>query len=131
MKYCTNCGSPVAEGAKFCENCGARLAAQAGPAAQTAPTAQAAQAEERVFEPPYYDRAPRQDDAMATVVKVFLILGCITFGWAVIPLAWCIPITVSIFRKLNNGEPIGVGLKVCAMLFVNLIAGILLLCMPE
>ena len=118
MKYCSNCGSAVKEGARFCENCGVPLAGQPAEA-------------ERVYEPPYYENASRRDDGLATVAKVFLVLGCIAFGWALIPLAWCIPITVSIFRKLNNGEPIGVGLKVCAMLFVNLIAGILLLCMED
>ena len=68
---------------------------------------------------------------MCTVIKVFLILSCVGLGWAIIPLAWCIPMTVSIFRKLNSGEPIGTGLKVCTLLFVNLVAGILLLCMED
>ena len=116
MKFCTNCGKPLGEGVNFCENCGASIAAQA-----------AVRAAETVYDAP----PVRRDDAMCIVVKVFLILGCITFGWALIPLAWCIPITVSIFRKLKTGEPIGTGLKVCALIFVNLIAGILLLTMPE
>ena len=119
MKYCTNCGSPLAEGMNFCGNCGVPVAGQA---AETA---------ERVYEPPYYDAPRQRDDGLVTVAKVFLILGCIGFGVFLIPLAWCIPITVSIFRKLNSGEEIGAGLKVCALLFVNLIAGILLLCLPE
>ena len=119
MKYCSNCGSPIPETAKFCDNCGTPLAAQATSEAMP------------VYEPPYYDAAPRRDESMCTVVKVFLILGCISIGWAIIPLAWCIPMTVSIFRKLNSGEPIGTGLKVCTLLFVNLVAGILLLCMED
>jgi hypothetical protein len=105
MNFCGNCGVPVA-----------------GQAAETAT---------RVYEPPYYDAPPRRDDGLVTVIKVFLILGCISFGALLIPLAWCIPMTVSIFRKLDSGEPIGTGLKVCTLLFVNLIAGILLLCLPE
>ena len=119
MKYCTNCGSPLTEGMNFCGNCGVPVAGQA---AETAT---------RVYEPPYYDAPPRRDDGLVTVAKVFLILGCIGFGVFLIPLAWCIPITVSIFRKLRSGEEIGVGLKVCTLLFVNLIAGILLLCMED
>ena len=118
MKYCTNCGSPLSEGMNFCGNCGVPVGAG---------TAEA----ELVYVPPYYDAPPRRDDGLVTVAKVFLILGCIGFGVFLIPLAWCIPITVSIFRKLNSGEEIGAGLKVCALLFVNLIAGILLLCLPE
>ena len=119
MKYCTNCGSPISETAKFCGNCGVPAAGQTGEA-------------ERVYEPPYYENGPRRrDDGMVTVIKVFLILSCIGLGMFLIPLAWCIPMTVSIFRKLNSGEPIDTGLKVCTLLFVNLIAGILLLCMED
>ncbi len=75
--------------------------------------------------------APRKDDTMEIIVKIFLILGCISSGWALIPLLWTIPITVSIFGKLKRREPIGTGLKICTLLFVNLIAGIILLCMDE
>lgn len=39
--------------------------------------------------------------------------------------------TVSLCRKLKNKEPIGIGFKICMLLFVNMIAGILLLCMKE
>ncbi len=117
MKCCTHCGSPMNEKMKFCAICGVPLAGQ---------TAEA----ERVYEPPYYDNdSRRRDDGLVTVTKVFLVLGCIAVGWALIPLAWCIPMTVSIFRKLDSGEEIGVGLKVCTLLFVSRVAGILLLCM--
>ena len=40
MKYCTNCGSPLAEGMNFCGNCGVPVGGQAAEA-------------ERVYEPPY------------------------------------------------------------------------------
>ncbi len=120
MRYCTNCGRPLGETSNFCENCGAPVAGR-----------EAERAAVPAYDPPVYEAPVRRDDAMCIVVKVFLILGCITFGWALIPLAWCIPMTVSIFRKLNSGEPIGTGLKVCTLLFVNLIAGILLLCMED
>ena len=75
--------------------------------------------------------APQKDDTMETVVKVFLILGCISMGWAIIPLAWCIPITATVFKRFKNGEPVGTGLKICTLLFVNLIAGICLLCIDD
>ena len=120
MRYCTNCGSPLGEASNFCEHCGAPVMGR-----------EAQRAEVLVYEAPFRDAPPRRDDGMVTVVKVFLILGCIGFGCLLIPLAWCIPITVSIFRKLNDGEPIGAGLKVAALLLVNLIAGILLLCMED
>lgn len=41
MAFCTNCGSPVEDGAKFCTNCGAPLAPRpAAPAAQPQPQPQ-------------------------------------------------------------------------------------------
>lgn len=39
--------------------------------------------------------------------------------------------TVSMSRKLKNGQPISVGFKVCTLLFLNTVSGILLLCIPE
>lgn len=47
------------------------------------------------------------------------------------PLAWVIPMSIIILKKMKNKEPIGVGLKICTLIFVNTIAGILLLCKNE
>lgn len=71
------------------------------------------------------------DDGLAIASKIFLILGCISSGWLLIPLAWTLPITISICGKLKRGEHIGTGLKIAALLFVNLIGGILLLCRSD
>ena len=46
-------------------------------------------------------------------------------------LAWCIPMTIHFARKLKNGESVGTAFKVCTLLFVNIIAGILMFCMPK
>jgi len=35
--------------------------------------------------------------------------------------------TVVYFRKVKNHEPIGTGFKVCSLLFVSLVGGILML----
>lgn len=72
-----------------------------------------------------------EDDTMSTVAKVFLIIGCIAQGWLILPLAWCLPITITVFNSIRDKKPIGTGIKVCALLFVNLIAGICLLCMND
>ena len=34
-------------------------------------------------------------------------------------------------NKVKNGEPVGVGLKICMLLFVSLIGGIFALCMGD
>lgn len=107
MKYCVHCGAEMLDEAVICVKCGRSVAAK-----KTAVTQQ-------------------EDDTMNTVIKVFLILGCISQGWMLIPLAWCIPITVSICNALRDNRPVSTGMKICSLLFVSLVAGICLLCKNE
>jgi hypothetical protein len=51
-----------------------------------------------------------------------------SLAMTIVPLAWSIPMGIILVRKTRNGEPISTGFKVCILLFVDLIAGILLLC---
>ncbi len=104
MKFCQKCGKEIADEAVICPGCGCAVDGAAKP------------------------QANGGDDGLAVAAKVFLILGCIAQGWLLLPLAWCLPITISICGRMKRNEPVGTGLKVCALLFVNLIAGILLLC---
>lgn len=105
--FCRFCGAEVHDEAVICVKCGCSL-------------------ETKIQVP-----QDSKDDTLATVVKVFMILGCIANGWLLLPLAWCIPMTVSVFRHLKEKKPIGTGMKVCSLLFVNLIAGICMLCMDD
>ena len=108
MKFCVHCGNEIHEEAVVCVKCG------------------------RSVEPTKPAAAKNSgDDTMAVVAKVFLVLGCISQGWLLLPLAWCLPITISVFHALRDKRPVGTGLKVCTLLFVNLIAGICLLCMDD
>ncbi|MBE7018110.1 MAG: zinc-ribbon domain-containing protein [Ruminococcaceae bacterium] len=107
MKYCTHCGAQMHDEAVICIKCGCSVAPQT-----PAPVKE-------------------KDDTMEIVVKVLMILSCIAQGWLLIPLAWCIPMTVSVFHSFRDNKPISTGMKVCVLLFVNLISGILLLCMKD
>lgn len=109
MKYCTHCGAEVFDEAVVCVRCGCRLEN----IRQEAGTANNA------------------DSGLQTAVKVFLIIGCVFQGWLLIPLAWCLPITISIFHSFRDRRPVSTGMKICTLLFVNLIAGICLLCMHD
>lgn len=60
---------------------------------------------------------------------VYTIVTIISFFLCLLPLAWRIPMTVSVSQKTRKQQPVSVGMKVCTLIFVNLIAGILLLCM--
>lgn len=113
MKYCTNCGTQLEDNVSFCPNCGTPVNAQPAPqpAAQPAQTVQT----EKKF------------TGLQTVAFVFMILSTIAMGWTLIPLAWCIPMTVSYYNCIKQGRPVGMGLKVCTLLFVSLISGILML----
>ena len=104
MKYCSHCGRELLDEAVICPSCGCRVRSSS-----------------------FMDAEDRK--VFKLIIKIFMIIGCISSGWSLIPLLWTIPMTVHVFKKLNNNEPIGTGFKICALLFVNLIAGIMLLCM--
>ena len=62
--FCTHCGAEINDDAFVCVKCGCRVD-------QKLPAAQA---------------NAQRDDTMVTVIKVFLILGCIAEGWLLIPI---------------------------------------------
>lgn len=104
--FCTRCGAEIHEEAVICINCGCPVAKNT---ATNLPT--------------------ETDNVLEIIIKVFLVLGCLSLGWLLIPLIWCIPLTVIVFNRLGKKKKIGVGIKICVLLFVNLVAGICLLCM--
>lgn len=105
MKYCSHCGAQVNDEAEICVNCGCRISQKKSESSST----------------------------LATLAKVFMILGTIVMGFStfLIGLAWCIPMTIAVCRRLDNNEPVGIALKVCSLLFVSLVGGILLLCISD
>ena len=104
MKFCTKCGNELIDEAVVCTKCGCLV--------------------EKV------QQKNNSESGLKTAAKIFMILGTIGLGIScfLIPLAWCIPMTVVYFSKIKKGEPVGTGFKVCSLLFVNTIAGILMLC---
>ena len=65
------------------------------------------------------------------VAKGFMIFATVIQGVYLIPLLWCIPMTVSYSNRIKKNKPVSTGFKVCVLLFVNWIAGILMLCDKE
>ncbi len=63
---------------------------------------------------------------MKTAAKVFIIIGMITGFWTILPL-----IFGGIALSKMSKNQLTTGWKICVLLFVNLIAGIILLCMPN
>lgn len=108
MKYCSKCGTEVFDEAVVCPKCGCLI--------------QGADVLTSTYK--------SSNSGLKTAVKVFLILGCISTAIVgyLIPLCWTIPMTVSYWRRANNFLPVSTGFKICSLLFVNIIAGILMLC---
>ncbi len=71
MKYCTKCGNELFDEAVICPKCGCPV--------------------ENAKLPQTIDRS----SGSKTATKVFMIIGCIVSAFFyLIPLAWCIPMTV-------------------------------------
>lgn len=107
MKYCSHCGAQIEDDAVVCVHCGCKVD-EDKPAEKS-----------------------ENSSTLDTVIKVFMIIGTVCSGFAIIPLAWCIPMTLSVFNSIKNRTPISMGMKICVLLFVNLIAGICLLCRKD
>lgn len=104
MKYCGNCGNELKENADVCLNCGAATDKfKASGRHRTGPS------------------------GLQITAKVFMIIGTVVSGIFIIPLAWCLPMTIKYSRRIKRGEDVGVGFKVSTLLFVNTISGILML----
>ena len=153
MKYCSQCGAQMADEAAFCPQCGAAAGAsqqQSQPQYQQPQQTQYQQPQQTQYQQPQQTQyqqpqqtqypyqqpqyqQPQKESGMKTAAKVFMIIGTVAMGVAgyLIPLAWCIPMTVSYFKKVKTGQPISTGFKVCSLLFVSLVGGILMLCDNE
>ena len=107
MKYCTHCGKELLDEAIFCPGCGCTV------------------------ETPEKN-VPADDstnETLGLIAKIFMIISCVCFGLLLIPLCWTVPMTIAVSNKLKNKEPISVTLKVCTLIFVITVSGIVLLCL--
>ena len=106
MKYCAKCGKELLDEAIICMGCGCSTEPTTTVIPQTA----------------------QPISGLQMAAKILMIIGTVIMGLYIIPLAWCLPITLSYCKKLKNNEPVSTGFKVCSLLFVSLIGGILMLC---
>ncbi len=113
MKYCSVCGKELNDDASYCDKCGAKTS--------DVGTNDVARNENGTV-------IAKHDETLSLLAKILMILSCIGGAIALIPLAWCIPMTVSYWRAVEENRPVSTGFKVCTLIFVNIIAGILMLC---
>lgn len=100
MKYCTKCGHELVDEAVICTNCGCAVQG---------------------------NKTEENASSLQKAAKILMIIATVVSGLYIIPLAWCIPMTVSYCKKIKRKEPVGMGFKICSLLFVSLVAGVLML----
>lgn len=137
MRYCQHCGSEIHEDAVICVHCGRSLEQQKPAQSSTKSNSDTLITIAKVFMIISCVATPAIGllyglifliPAIATATAELLIIPIIIILCCCIPLAWTLPLTISVHNKSKNHEPVGTGIKVCTLIFVNMIAGILLLC---
>ncbi len=131
MKFCKNCGTQLEDAVAFCPQCGATCEQPQQQAYQQPQQPQQQAYQQQAYQQPYqqpYAPAPRPISGLATAAKILMIVSTVVMGLYLFPLAWCIPMVISYNNKLKNGEPVSIAFKICTLLFVNTIAGVLMLC---
>lgn len=142
--YCRKCGNEIMDEAVICPKCGCLTGTQPLPTTQ----------------PNSSTNNKKTNSGLQTAAKIFLILACIGSGISTFSMfiscvsmnalapeltgvygifaVICIGIfildicmTTHYTKAINEGIPVGTAFKVCTLLFVNLIAGILMLCDKE
>ena len=63
---------------------------------------------------------------MELVAKIFIIIGMVVGFWSILPLIF----GIIALKKLKE-KKMTTGWKICTLIFVNLVAGIILLVMPK
>lgn len=71
--------------------------------------------------------ATDNDKTLRLIAFIFCLVSTIFAGWALIPLAWMIPMTVISYGIYKGTKKNTVAFGVCTLIFVSLVSGILLL----
>jgi uncharacterized membrane protein YvbJ len=65
--------------------------------------------------------------AIKIVAKVFMIVSSAISAIFILPLAWVLPMTIHYCNAISNHQKVGIGFKICTLIFVNTVAGVLML----
>lgn len=84
---------------------------------------------------PYYGQAvpaagyvqSNNDTTLRLIAFILCIVSTVSVCWAIIPLAWMIPMTVRCWGIYKGTKPNTTAFGVCTLIFVSIIGGILLL----
>ena len=87
--------------------------------------AQAAYAQTAYVQP---EMMSSTDQSLRLAAFVFCIISAVATCWAIVPLAWMIPMCVRSWGIYKGKKPNTTAFGVCTLIFVSLVGGILLLC---
>ena len=139
---CSCCGNEVREDERYCNKCGQNNEGYVErkpiekveiyhqqPNNTTYSQPQPTYNQTNIYQQTNY-QVTKPDSGVTTAAKVFMIIGTVLMAIStyLIGLAWCIPMCIYYFNRVKDGQPIGTGFKVCSLLFVSLLGGILMLC---
>ena len=111
MKFCTHCGNEVNDDAVICVKCGCAIS------------------KEKVDE--VTSKKDETKTTMCLIAFILNILSTISLGAFIIPLAWCIPMTIRSYKMYKGEKEITTDFGVCELIFLNTISGILHLVAKE
>ena len=86
MKYCPRCGAVLDDRDEYCKNCGEQ------------------------FNKGEFNNNIAIIDTLNLVSFILMLISTIFLGFAIIPLAWCIPMTVSCYTNYKNHQVSSIGL---------------------
>lgn len=128
--YCDKCGFKLLEDQNFCPKCGNRIKRETYSFVDKDAFGEDAN---DGYDDRDRDEGYRQTDSdvIVSITKVFLIITCVLCSFAIIPLLWCIPMTVHYYKTIEQDERLSVSFKVCALIFMGIIPGVLMLIDPD
>ena len=107
--FCTKCGKEIQDEAVMCPHCGV-------------PTDNFKKETKNA----------KTKSGMQTAIKILLYIACgLSISYLFIPLAWCLPMTIYYLKAQERGEKVSTAFKICTLLFVSVVAGVLMLCDDE
>lgn len=79
------------------------------------------------YQQPMQSAMNSNDQNLRMVAFIFCIISTVSVCWAIIPLAWMIPMSVHCWGIYKGTKPNTTAFGVCTLIFVSLVGGILLL----
>jgi len=112
-KYCTKCGAKMPSSFSICTNCGKFFEKE-----NTNTTNQTK-----------YDFTSTKPNkhVYQIIIFIFMIISTIYLATFIIPLFWCIPMTITYWNKIQKNEKVNITFKICSLIFMGIIPGLLML----